>query len=126
MPDQMHDVVSRLGQLEGTVQTFMKQWEMQDTTATSGRRVIHDRLELVSNQIARVATDVQNTQQDVAEMRKDIDDKVMPQIEAYRIDKERKIGAKGVWALIWTGIAAVMSLAVYAINAIMSHLSGKP
>lgn len=123
--EQIHDIVGRLGDLEGTVRTFMKQWEMQDQTATSGRRVIHDRLELISNQVTRVATDVQNTQQDVGEMRKDIDEKVMPHVEAYRTERERKIGAKGVWAIVGGGAVAAASGLAYLADKLYAHLSAK-
>lgn len=122
----LHDMAGRIGQLEGTVRTFMAQWSSQDTNATAGRRVMHDRLDIMSTQITRVATDVQNIQQDVAEMRNDIDDKVMPHVDAIKRDKERKIGAKGVWALVGTAAVGVISALAYIANAAVSHFFPRP
>lgn len=119
--DRIHDIVSRLGNLEGTVRTFMQQWVTQDQTASSGRRVIHERLELMSNQITRVATDVQNTQQDVAELRNEIDDKVMPKIEEREQTKHQKIGAKGVWAIVSSAIIAAASGLAYLADKLLPH-----
>ena len=124
--DRIHDIVGRLGQLEGTIKTFMSQWAGQDQAAQSGRRVVYERLELLSSQINRVATDVQAMQQDVAEMRNDIDEKITPHIEDYRASKERKLGAKAVWALIGGVIIAIASAMAYIGDKVVSYFIAKP
>lgn len=120
--EHLHDIVGRLGQLEGTIRTFMDQWRGQDQSATAGRRVMYERLELLSGQVNRVATDVQNMQQDIAEMRMDVDEKVMPTVETIRIERERRAGAKTVWVLVWGGVVALGSAMVWAMNNLWAHL----
>lgn len=119
--DRLHDLVGRLGQLEGTIRTFMQQWAGQEQNAQSSRRIMYERLELLSGQVNRVATDVQNMQQDIAEMRVDIDEKAMPVVESIRLERERKAGAKAVWVLIWGGALAGLSGLAWIVDKLWSH-----
>lgn len=120
------NIAVRVGQLEGTVKTFMENWARQDQLAHEGRRLTLDRLELIGKQIDRIATDVANVQQDVAELKKEMDDEVMPTIKAAELTKQRRIGAKGVWALIGAGIMACASALAYITDKVASFFFAKP
>lgn len=115
----------RVGQLEGTVKTFMDNWARQDQLAHEGRRLTYERLELIGKQIDRIATDVTNVQQDVAELKKEVDEEVMPTIQANEFSKQRKIGAKGVWAAIGAAILATASAIAYVADKIASYFLPK-
>jgi hypothetical protein len=110
----------RVGQLDGTLKTFMETWARQDQLAHESRRVTYDRLELVGQQVTRVATDVLNVQQDVAELKKEVDDKIMPTIESVEDRRQQRIGAKSVWALVGAAVMTVASALAYLADRIVS------
>lgn len=116
----------RVGSMEGVVKTFMENWVRQDQLAHESRRLTHERLELIGKQIDRIATDVMNVQQDVAELKNEMDDKVMPSIKAHNDAKQQKIGARGVWALIGGGILAAVSGLAYIGDKIAAYFIAKP
>ena len=101
-----NNVERALGILEGTVRSLMDQWARQDVHATEARHQMHQKLELLAQQIDRVANDAENIQQDIAEMRNDIDNKIMPTVERIRAEWERRLGAKAVLAIVWAAIGS--------------------
>jgi hypothetical protein len=124
--ERLYDIVSRLSALEATLRTFMETWRDQDTAAGLARRVVHERLELQGLQIDRVAKDVLNVQQDVAELKNEVEDKVMPTVNAVEAKNQRSIGARSILAMLWTGITAVLATFVYMAERIVSYLTTRP
>lgn len=120
-PDHIHDINMRLGQLEGTLRTFMQTWRDQDTAANLARRVTHEKQELMMLQVNRISTDVQNVQQDVAELKNEIDDKVMPVVETVKAEQARRLGVRSVWALIVGGVMTILSALAYIADRIITH-----
>jgi hypothetical protein len=120
------NLAMRVGSMEGTVKTFMDNWARQDALANEGRRLLNERLELIGKQIDRIATDVMNVQQDIAELKKEVDEEVMPSIKADELNKQRQIGAKGVWALISAGVVAAASMLAYIGDKVASFFWAKP
>ena len=116
----------RVGSLEGAVKTFMENWQRQDQLAHESRRLTYERLELIGKQIDRIATYVQNVQQDVAELKKEIDEDVMPPIQMMEQGKQQKLGAKGVWLLLGAASMAMLSAAAYVADKILSFIYPKP
>lgn len=122
----LHNLAVRVGQMEGTIKTFMDNWTNQDRIAHESRRVTYDRIELIGKQVERVAVDVQNVQQDVAELRKEIEEEITPTIEAVEQRKHRSAGAKGVWALIGATLIAGASVLAYVADKLAELLTRKP
>ncbi len=122
----MSNLATRVGQLEGTVKTFMDNWVRQDQLAHDGRRVLHDRLDLIGRQVDRIAVDVQSVQQDVAEMKKEIEEEITPTIEAVENRKHEKTGARGVWVMIGSGILMAISALTYVVDKAITFFSHKP
>lgn len=116
----------RVGQLEGTLKTFMETWVRQDGLAHEARNLARGQIDLLSKQVERVAVDVQNTQQDIAELKKEIDEQVMPTIELVDARRHRLAGAKSVWALIGAGVVALASAIAYIGDKVASYIIPKP
>lgn len=116
----------RVGQLEGTLKTFMENWGRQDQLAHDARKVVYDRLELLSKQVERVSVDVQNVQQDVAELKKEIDEQIMPTVDQVNFRKHHAAGAKSVWAMIGAGVVMLASALAYIGDKIASYFVAKP
>lgn len=118
----LHNLAVRVGQLEGSVKTFMENWSRQDQIAHESRRVMYDRIDLIGKQVDRVATDVQNMQQDIAEMKKEVDERVMPVIETVKGQGHRSAGVKSVWAVIGAGVVMLASALAYVADKITQYL----
>jgi hypothetical protein len=116
------NLAARVGQLEGSMKVFMDNWGRQDQLAHDGRRVMYDRLELLSNQINRIAVDVQNSQQDIAELRKEIEEQVMPTIDTVQNRRHQQAGAKSVWAMIGAGVVAFASALAYLADKLVQYI----
>lgn len=112
----------RVGQLEGTLKTFMENWATQDKLAHDARRITYERIELLGRQIDRIASDLVGVQQDLAEFKKEIDEDVMPIIRGYQFEAHRQLGAKGVWALLGGAIFALAGLLSWLGDKIVGHI----
>ncbi len=122
----MSNLAVRVGQLEGTVKTFMDNWVRQDLLAHESRRVIFERLDLIGRQIERIATDVGNVQQDVAEMKKEIEEEINPTVEMVEKQRDRQTGARSVWVLVGSGILMAISAVTYVVDKAVTFFSHKP
>lgn len=116
----------RVGQFEGTIETFMKQWRDQDTAANLGRQVLRERIELLSMQVERLANDLQSVQQDVAELKNEIDDDVMPKVRADELIRARNAGARGVLVMLWGGVVVIVSAMAYIADRVVAWYTHKP
>lgn len=127
---QLHNIMAnlatRVGTMEGTVKTFMDNWTRQDALAHEGRKLMYERVEMLSRQLDRIATDVINVQQDVAELKLEIEEDITPTIDAVEASNERKIGAKGVWAMISAAVIATASALAFIGDKVMTHIWPKP
>ncbi len=120
------NLANRVGQLEGTLKTFMDTWARQDQLAHSSRQVVQEHLNVLGKQIERVATDVQSVQQDVAEMKKEIDEQVMPTVDQVRMRKHYTAGRQSVWAMIGAGVVMLASALAYIGDRVVSLVFPKP
>lgn len=121
------DVVRALGDLEGTVRNMAEQWRRQEDAAVTGRRSLHERMEGIAGQVTRLTTVTENVQQDVAELKNDIDEKVMPTVTAYKLDVARRDGAlkfgRGLWAII-LALCTSIGFAIHEAILYFNHGSG--
>lgn len=122
----LYNLATRVAQLEGTLKTFMETWERQDHLAHASRQITYDRLELVGKQIERLSVDIQNVQQDVAELKKEIDEQIMPTVDHVQNRKHYASGAKSVWAMIGAGVVMLASALAYIGDKIASYFIAKP
>lgn len=120
------NLATRVGSLEGSMKIFMENWARQDQLAHDARRTLYERVDLLSRQVERVATDVQNIVQDVAELKKEIEEDIAPAVESMEHGRERKVGAKGVWVMIGSGVVAIASMLAYTVDKIASFFVHKP
>jgi len=114
-------IVRALGDLEGTVRGMASQWAAQEVSANAGRKALYERFEGMSAQIGKMAGQLEGSIQDVAELKNDIDNKVMPTIDAYKAEVSRKIGAMGMGKLFWSLMVALASAAGFAIHEMMLY-----
>lgn len=122
---QLHNIMTtlavRVGQLEGTVKTFMENWTTQDKLAHDSRRIVFERIELLSRQVDRIASDVQGMQQDIAEMKKEVEEDVMPAVDSFNAGVQQRVGAKGVWGMLIGAAMALAGMMAWAADKIVTH-----
>lgn len=116
----------RVGEMEGLLKAFREQWRDQDSAASLSRRVTHDKIELLSLQVERLANDILHLQQDFAELKNEVDDGVMPHILTGKYANERKAGARAAVAAIYGGVVIIISALAYTADRIIGYLTHKP
>jgi hypothetical protein len=112
----------RVGEMEGLLKAFREQWRDQDTAAGLSRRVTHEKIELLGLQVERLANDIMHLQQDIAEIRNDIDDEVLPSILVGKYAKERKAGAKGMLIAVYSGAIVLISVLAWLADRALAYL----
>jgi hypothetical protein len=117
------EVIRALGDLEGTVRALSStvkdmadQWRDQEKHAVASRRILYDRVEGFSAQLGNVLGQIAGITQDVAELKNDIDDKIMPTVTAYNAGIAHKAGAMWASGLYWTFLCALAAACGYAIH----------
>jgi hypothetical protein len=119
------DVARALGDLEGTVRSLKEQWAIQEKEATEGRRRLHDKFDALVVQVHNLTGVAYGVQEDVTEIKRDIDDKIMPTIDAYNIERARHFGAVNLGKIIWAGILAGCAAVGFTIHYLFLYFSGR-
>jgi hypothetical protein len=117
-------IVRALGDLEGTVRNMREQWKSQDDNANASRKALYDRFDTVISKVGEVVHKIDGITQDVAEIKNEIDTKVMPTIDAYKIEIARKVGALAMGKVFWGLIVAVASSIAFAAHEILTYIGG--
>lgn len=117
------DVARALGDLEGTVRSLQAQWERQENAAVAGRKALYEKFEAMTTQVQRIDGRVEDVQQDVAEIKKDMDEKVMPAIDAYALDNARRAGWLDSGKLLWAGIIGACTLIGFVIHELLQYFA---
>ncbi len=120
------NLAARIGQLEGRLTEFMDRWKTQDEAASLGRRVTQEKIELLSLQLERLANDVQGVQQDVAELKKEVDEEVMPSVRISEYARGRRAGTRSTMAMIYAGGIVVISAIAYVADRVVAWLMHRP
>jgi chromosome segregation ATPase len=94
---QMHQISAEIGALKASVELMTDMWRRQEEAASSGRKVLHDKLEAVQQtvgaQISSLSLRVDRVVDSVKGM-KDTMAKVEPAVKKYEDEKMREEGAK--------------------------------
>ena len=117
------DVARALGDLEGTVRSLKEQWERQDTAAREGRRVLHDKFDALTVQVHNLTGVAYGVQQDVAEIKNEIDEKIMPTVNAYALDKARIGGMIDTGKLVKAAILSFCVLIGWFVHEALQYLA---
>lgn len=117
-------IVRALGDLEGTVRGMAEQWKSQEVSATAGRRALYERFEGLSVQMGTMSGNLDGVTQDVAEMKNDIADKVMPTIEAYKLAAARQSGVMWATKLFYSAIVAFAGAVGFAVREMLIYFGG--
>ena len=115
-------LLTRVGQLDGAVKTFMENWAQQDKLAHESRRVVFDRLDLLGRQVDRIASDLEDVQQNLAGLKREFDEEAMPMVKAFQGELQRRIGAKGVWGIIIGAAITLGGFVTWLTDRVITHV----
>lgn len=101
------------------------QWREQERSAAEGRKQLYQKFEQMLERVGMLANNIDSVQQDVAELKNDLETKVMPSIDAYNIKQAERRGAHNMGKLLWVGLLALVSAASYGIHQIVQWAIGK-
>lgn len=102
------------------------QWRDQEAKAAEGRKHLYEKFEQVLTRVTTLASTIDNVQQDVAELKNDIETKIMPSISAYTLKQAEKRGMQHVGKILWVSLLALVSAASYGIHQLIQWFSAKP
>jgi hypothetical protein len=120
------DMLRSLGDLEGTVRQMSEQWRRQEDAATAGRALLHSKFEEISIQMGKVASDCLATIHMVEELKKDMDEKIMPTIEAYKIIVARSEGALLAGKTFWSLVVCASTVLGFLFHQIIAYFGHTP
>lgn len=116
------DVARALGDLEGTVRELSKQWERQEATAVAGRKAVYERVDSLNAKVSDLQAAADGVQRNLAEIKSDIEEKIMPVINAYALGQARWGGVKDAGRFVWAAIIAGFATLGWIIHEILQYL----
>ena len=99
---------------------MIAQWAKQENHASAGRQIVFERIEALTREIGNVSMDVRMATQDIAELKNDIETRITPTVENYKIGVARKEGAMWAGKLMYGLLAAAATAAGFAIHLVYS------
>ena len=97
-----------IGDLEATVRNMTATWTQQESNASAGRRVLHEKMDSIKKDVAELKGRVDNVASALAE--------IEPAVKEFKIQRERAIGARNFGRWIWGGMLTAAGGAGWAIN----------
>ena len=99
----IHQVSAEVGGLKADVKNLQRSieamtnmWRQQETAASDGRRLLHDKVEAVRTEVVDLKRDVQGVTEQFSEIR--------PAIDEFKNQRQRQIGAKSLGRYLWTAM----------------------
>lgn len=122
----MSDIARAIGDIEGTLRSLKEQQANYERTAAEGRRILRDKIDAMSTQVHHLTGVAYGVQQDTAEIKKDIDEKIMPTIEQWQLRRARLAGMLDAGKVLWGIILAVCTAIGFVIGAVIKYLGILP
>ena len=90
--------------------------------AAESRRVLREKMDAMSIQVQHLTGVAYDVQQDTAEIKKDIDEKIMPTVEQWQLRRARLAGMIDAGKVLWGFIFAVCTAIGFVIGAVIKYL----
>lgn len=106
----LRDMARSIGGLESTVKALVETWRSQEQSASSGRRVLHEKFDQLQSEVHKFGTQLAGALEDIAEMK--------PTVDAVETAKQRAIGAGMLGRVLWAIGGAMVAAGVW----LLSHI----
>ena len=120
-PQELHEMSRVVGGLQNAVETMTTMWATQDAAATQGRRVLHDKLEAIREEMmAKVSTltyrvDSMGVQINLIE----------PSVKAFNDETLRQEGAKRLGKWVIGGMTTVAGMVGWGVHEFVGYIFHK-
>lgn len=118
---QLHQVSAEIGALKKSVELMTDLWKTQETSASAGRRALHDRFETFKDEIGLQIAGLSLRVDRLADKLTNID----PMIDAARNSREEELrqeGARRLGFRLWSAIVAAAGVAGWGLHELISYL----
>lgn len=99
--------------LKESIDNLNRVWGVREDAATTGRRIVHEKVDQLRTDFTRLSAEVENVSNDLIEIK--------PAIDIFKTARERQIGAQRLGKLLWAAFLGLAGIAGAAI-AEMLHL----
>jgi hypothetical protein len=114
MTESVHEMSRALGKVEAVVSALTETWQRQDDEATEGRRILHAKMDQLSQQQAVLINKVEQQAEKLAE--------VEPAIKRFEAQRQRQEGAASLFKVLWLGVVAFATGLGYAGHELLTYL----
>jgi hypothetical protein len=115
---EFHQITLMVGGLKQAVETMTEMWKSQEQTASAGRKALHDKFEMFSQQTG-IAIASLNLRLDRLT---DTMQKIEPAVKKYEDEKLRQEGAKGLGKLLIGGMGMVAGAIGWGLHEFIGYL----
>jgi len=123
MTDSVHQMSLLVGEIKGQVSSLRDSidnlnlvWGQREQSASEGRRILHDKLETVQNDVARMEASVENATREISIIK--------PAIESFKTARDRQDGAMRLGKRLWLAFIGIAGLAGGAIAELVHFIRG--
>lgn len=115
------EMKGKLEALTLSIQNLNHDWGVREESASQGRRIIHGKMDLLSNDVTRLGAEVENLSVDVKDIK--------PEVENFRNYKATRDGqaagadkVRGRILALWSALSAlVVAIGAAAVHFISEH-----
>jgi outer membrane murein-binding lipoprotein Lpp len=112
--NEIHNMSMVVGGLKNAVETMTKIWQQQEMLAGEGRRLVHDKIDAMKDELRSLSSTVKALSEDVAEIK--------PEVEAFNADKLRLEGAKSLGTKLWAAMMAMAGALGWGLNEFLTWM----
>lgn len=98
----LREMSGKIGGLTATVDDIKRQWQSQETSATQGRRDLHQKLEAVKAEVSGLRVEIATAAKDITEIK--------PDVQEFRNAKQQAKGAEKLGRRLFAAIATLGTL----------------
>lgn len=116
-------IAVQLAELKGTVNEvqkslagWMAHWERQDQAATAGRKVLYEKVEKLTIEVAAQTVTLGSLQGEVSEVKQEIDTRIMPTITAYNLASAHRAGMWLMSRMVWAALLALCTVIGFIVH----------
>jgi archaellum component FlaC len=125
MSGDLHEISAEIGGLKKAVEMMTSQWQRQEETATAGRKALHDKVEMVRQELGievsglglrvdRLTDKVTLIEPSVVKLKEDV--------KEFEDEKLRDEGAKRLGKYLWLAMTAAAGVVGFGIHELIGYL----
>lgn len=108
LQNQVHKLAGDVGALTNAVQMMTSMWRSQEESATTGRRIMHEKMDGVSNRLTTLTGRVDQMGEKI--------EIIEPSVAAFKATRHRAEGAMSLGKYLWGALLIIAGLTGYGFS----------